>query len=177
MHSETFDLQPTHLRNDKVKLVPLKADDFNRLYQVAADPAIWAGHPNPNRHQEAEFKSSVFDGAVASKSAFLVFDAETDKLIGTTRFYDYEPDKRQIAIGYTFLAVSHWGGAYNVAMKKLLTDYAFQYVDTIILHVAQSNYRSQRAVEKIGAIRAKEIARTGMPYYEYAMNKESLSPL
>ena len=38
-------LQPT-LENDLAKLIPLQENDFENLYQVAADSKIWEQHPN-----------------------------------------------------------------------------------------------------------------------------------
>ncbi len=61
--------------------------------------------------------------------------------------------KSQIEIGYTFLARSHWGGAYNLEMKELMLRHAFGFVDRVVFTVAPENLRSQRAVEKIGGIR------------------------
>jgi len=38
-----------------------------------------------------------------------------------------------------------------------MMDYAFQYVDTIYFHIGANNIRSQKAIEKIGAIKVDEI--------------------
>ena len=35
--------------------------------------------------------------------------------------------------------------------------YAFQFVDAILFHVGDTNYRSQKAVEKLGAVKIGEI--------------------
>ncbi len=53
-------------------------------------------------------------------------------------------------IGWTFLARSHWGGPFNGEMKRLMLQHAFQYVDRVVFVIYSTNYRSQRAVEKIG---------------------------
>jgi len=51
------------------------------------------------------------------------------------------------------LARSHWGGAFNREMKKLMLGHAFRFVKSVIFVVGPHNVRSQRAVEKIGAVR------------------------
>jgi RimJ/RimL family protein N-acetyltransferase len=38
-------------------------------------------------------------------------------------------------------------------MKRLMIDHAFRFVDCVVFLVAPENYRSQRAVEKIGGVR------------------------
>jgi RimJ/RimL family protein N-acetyltransferase len=65
---------------------------------------------------------------------------------------EFDADKREIEIGFTFLARSHWGGKYNGEMKRLMLDHAFQFVDSVLLLVGLKNIRSQKAVEKIGGV-------------------------
>ena len=56
--------------------------------------------------------------------------------------------------GWTFLARSHWGGEYNREMKRLMLDHAFRFVGRVVFLIDSANHRSQRATEKIGAVRA-----------------------
>ena len=151
----TFDIQPKHLQNELLKLVPLHENDFEELYEVASDPLVWEQHPNTLRYQKAVFQN-FFQGAIESKGAFFVRDAETDEAIGCSRFYDYNEDDNSILIGYTFIGRKYWGKDYNKALKKLMMEYAFHYVDTIYFHIGANNIRSQKAIEKIGAIKIDE---------------------
>jgi len=59
-----FELQPT-LENALVKLVPLKQEDFDIMYQVASDPLIWEQHPDKYRYKREVFEK-YFDGAIKS---------------------------------------------------------------------------------------------------------------
>lgn len=45
------------LQNDLIKLIPLQETDFEILYDVASDPAIWEQHPNKNRYERDVFKT------------------------------------------------------------------------------------------------------------------------
>lgn len=146
-----FDLQPT-LKGDLLELRPLRPDDFDALYAVAADPLIWEQHPASNRYEEAVFRE-YFRGALESGGAFLVVDAATGRVIGSTRFHGYDEAKSEIEIGWTFLARSHWGGNYNREMKTLLLSHAFRYVSSVVFLVGPKNLRSQKAMEKIGGVR------------------------
>ncbi|WP_018343619.1 GNAT family N-acetyltransferase [Cytophaga aurantiaca] len=152
----TLNWQPTHLENDLVKLVPLRESDVDNLFEVAADPLIWEQHPTKDRYKKEVFQL-FFDGAIASKAAFLIIDKATDKLIGSTRYYDYKPEQSSIAVGYTFLNRSYWGTAYNKTSKKILLDYAFQYVDQVYFHIGANNIRSQKAILTIGATKVTEV--------------------
>lgn len=168
-------LQPA-LENGLAKLLPLSADDFDRLYVVASDPLVWEQHPSSDRYKREVFRE-FFDGAIASGSAFLVFDQASGELIGSTRYYDYNPAESSVAIGFTFLARKYWGGKYNHAMKSLLLDHAFQYVDTVLFHIGSSNIRSQKGTAKLGVIKTREITETingaERRSFEYALSRET----
>jgi RimJ/RimL family protein N-acetyltransferase len=147
-----FVLQPT-LTGTLVQLRPLRPDDFPELYAVASDPAIWRQHPASDRYKEDVFKE-FFRGAMDSGGAFAVIDRRTGRIIGSSRYLGYNEAQSEIEIGWTFLATSYWGGAYNRDMKGLMLRHAFQFVDTVVFLVGPHNIRSQRAMEKIGGVRA-----------------------
>jgi hypothetical protein len=92
-----------------------------------------------------------FDSAIASKAAFLIIDTATKDVIGSSRYYELDEINKQIAIGYTFIARKYWGTNYNYQLKKLMIDYAFEFVDTVLFHIGKNNIRSQKAIQKIGA--------------------------
>ncbi len=173
MSSLNINWQPS-LENNLVKLVPLAATDFEHLFEVAADPLIWEQHPARDRYKREVFQV-FFDAAVSSRTAFLIVDKETNKVIGSTRFYDFKPETSSVAIGYTFLARDYWGGAFNHLVKKLLLDYAFQYVDKVYFHIGSTNVRSQKAIERIGAVKVAEIDfdlnGKKAPHFEYVILK------
>jgi RimJ/RimL family protein N-acetyltransferase len=146
-----FDFRPT-LRGELVELRPLRAEDFADLYAAASDPLVWEQHPASDRHREDVFRE-FFRGALESGGAFVVIDRADGRVIGSTRFLAYDEKGSEVEIGYTFLARSHWGGRYNGEMKRLMLGHAFRFVRSVVLLVGPENYRSQRAVEKIGGVR------------------------
>ena len=150
----SFDSQPT-LSGTLVNLRPLRPEDYRQLYAVAADPLIWEQHPVKNRHEEAVFRE-FFSESLASGGALLVTDAETQRAIGSSRYFGYRKETREVEIGWTFLARSHWGGRYNGELKQLMLRHAFRFVDSVVLFISPENIRSQRAVGKIGGVREPE---------------------
>lgn len=146
-----FDLQPT-LKGALVELRPLRPDDSDDLYAVAADPLIWEQHPNSNRYQPEIF-DAFFRDALASGGALIAIEAKTQRMIGSSRFYGYDAAKSEVEIGWTFLARSHWGGTYNAEMKRLMLGHAFRFVESVVFLVGPGNIRSQRAMEQIGGVR------------------------
>jgi RimJ/RimL family protein N-acetyltransferase len=150
-----FDLQPIRLKNELIQLIPLQETDFEELYTVASDPLVWEQHPNELRYQHEVFQN-YFEGAMLSKGAFLIRDTKTNEVVGSSRYYDYNESDNSILIGYTFIGRKFWGNGYNKALKKIMLDYAFEQVNKVYFHIGAFNLRSQKAIEKIGAVKVDE---------------------
>jgi RimJ/RimL family protein N-acetyltransferase len=146
-----FDLQPT-LKGELLELRPLRAEDFDDLYAVAADPLIWEQHPNKDRYKREVF-NVFFRDALESGGALIAIDPRNGKVIGSSRFHGYDRERSEIEIGWTFLAREYWGGVYNREMKHLMLRHAFQFVNSVVFLVGPRNLRSQKAMEKIGGVR------------------------
>jgi len=146
-----FDRQPV-LVGDEVELRPLRASDFDALYSIASDPLLWEQHPSKDRTQRPVFQR-WFEDALSSGGALVAIDRNDGSVIGTSRFDHYDAGRREVEIGWTFLDRSRWNGRYNHEMKHLMLNYAFRAVDSVVFRVHSDNVRSQRAVEKLGAIR------------------------
>ncbi|MEO8200065.1 MAG: GNAT family N-acetyltransferase [Gemmatimonadota bacterium] len=149
-----LDLQPT-LAGELLELRPLRPEDFKALFDVASDPLIWEQHPERNRYQEAVFRD-FFQGALVSGGALVAIDRANGSIIGSSRYFGYDPDLSCVEIGWTFLARACWGGRYNGEMKKLMVEHAFKAVKRVVFIIGPDNRRSQRAVEKIGGVPAGE---------------------
>src|ERR1700752_3432491 len=151
-----FDLQPT-LAGEMLELRPLRAEDYDALYGVAADPLIWEQHPNNDRYKEEVFKE-FFREALRSGGALIIIDSRDGRIIRSSRFHGYDKERSEIEIGWTFLARSHWGGTYNKEMKQLMLRHAFRFVKNVVFLVGPANLRSQRAMQKIGGVRVESRA-------------------
>lgn len=148
----TLDRQP-HVTGEIVRLRPLALGDLDDLYAIASDPLVWEQHPAKDRSQRAVFEQ-WFDDAIETGGALVAIDRADERVIGSSRYARYRPDRREVEIGWTFLARSHWGGRFNREMKQLMLEHAFDAVDVVVFRVHSANLRSQRAVEKLGAARA-----------------------
>jgi RimJ/RimL family protein N-acetyltransferase len=147
------DFQPT-LTGPSVIVRPIADGDWAELFAAGSDPEIWKVHPRSDRYTEPVFRE-YFDSAVASKMAFVLVDRPTDRLIGSSRYYGYQPERSEIEIGWTFITRSHWGGKTNREVKRLMLDHAFTFVDTVTFWVGEKNWRSQGAMEKICGVRRR----------------------
>ena len=145
------DLQPT-LIGSRIIVRPIAQTDWDEMFAAAADPEVWALHPVRERYKAEVFRE-FFDGALKSGAAFSFVDRQSQKVVGSSRYYGHDAERREIEIGWTFLARPYWGGSYNAEVKRLMLEHAFNFVDTVVFWVGETNWRSQRAMEKIGGVR------------------------
>ena len=127
-----FDPQPI-LRGSLVELRPLRPDDRDALYAVAADALIWEQHLK-NRHEESAFQD-FFTESLDSGGALLATDAVTQKVIGSSwlqrgakRGRDRADVPRPVPLG----------------RQKLMLRHAFRFVDSVIFLVNAENLRPPR---------------------------------
>ena len=166
MLAPAFGLQPK-IEGYFLNIHPLKECDFESLYKVASDPLIWDQHPLPRFERDAF--SEFFKAAEESNSGVVVLDRATGKIVGASRYYDLR--ESQISVGYTFLARSHWGGIYNRELKTLMLSHAFKYVSMVHFDIGETNKRSRKAIEKIGARLIKLQTIQDKPYTLYAIDE------
>lgn len=154
MNDVPMNLQPL-LSNQLVIAQPLRKEDFGALLEAASDPLIWEQHPNPNRYRREDF-TNYFEGAIASGGAFLVKDARSGEVIGSSRYSDHDAAADAVSIGYTFFRRACWGKGYNYALKKLMLDHIFQWVENVNFYIGAVNKRSQVSIERLGAVKTGE---------------------
>ena len=166
-----LELQPTII-GPYITLRPLEEQDFSALFAAASDPATWAQHPDPSRGTREGFPV-FFEGALNSRSCLIAIDVARQLIIGCSRYSNYMPGER-ITIGYTFLSPRYWGGAANAEMKRLMLHHAFTDVREVRFTVAEQNFRSLRAVEKLGAefVGFESAARWGQNHLIYRLTPQ-----
>ena len=148
-------LQPT-LSGTLVHIEPSKPEDRDALYAVARDRLIWEQHPAHDRWKPEVFDEMFIQG-LRSAGALTIRDASSREVIGSSRYYGWLPQQRQVAIGYTFLARACWGGTYNHEVKRLMLAHAFCFADRVWFHIGVNNLRSRRAITTIGASLSREV--------------------
>ena len=84
-----------------------------------------------------------------------IYDKILNKIIGSTRFYSL--DKRQFNKNwFYFYCAGYWGTTINYQVKDMMINYTFKFLDKIYFDIGVHNYRSRKAIEKIGAILFKD---------------------
>ena len=137
--------------NNLFSLIQTREEDFLDLYSVAKDPNIWKQHPENDRWKKDKFLL-FFNKGLQSDFGFLkIIDKNSNKIIGSTRFYSYDKIDEAIRIGFTFISTEYWGTLVNFQIKKIMIDYSFKYLSKIYFDIGNTNFRSRKAVEKLGA--------------------------
>ncbi len=175
-----FDFQPT-LSDDQFTLRPLRADDYDAVFAAASDPLIWALHPVYDRHTEASFRP-YFAERFAAAGTLVIAENASGNSVGWSSYGNLDKAAGEVEIGWTFLIRDHWGGPTNRRVKQLMLSHAFQFVDTVVFRIGETNARSRRAMEKIGGVwkgrmTAITIKGTAVPHcvYEIAQADYQLS--
>lgn len=115
---------------------------------------IWEQHQNKDRYTLENF-TEFFNDSMDSKGALIIVDANTNNIIGSSRYKIINEEEKIIEIGWSFLSRARWSGYYNQVFKRLMINYALQHFSNVIFYVNCKNYRSQRAMEKLGARKIK----------------------
>ena len=147
------------LEGEHVRLEPLTIDHAPDLYVASQDDDIWRGltnvRPTTLADMQAILEMRLSRQAAGHEYNFAVVHRPTAVAIGMTRIHDYLPEHGSIEIGGTWYASAHQRTAVNSECKYLLLRHAFESLDCVrVCFTAYAdNERSQRALERIGAVR------------------------
>jgi RimJ/RimL family protein N-acetyltransferase len=158
------------LRGRFVVLEPLTHSHVDGLKDAATDGELWqlwyASVPSPK--EMMSYVDAAIKASTNGNMAFVVKDLQTQKVVGTTRFYNVEPAHKRGLIGYTWYAKSAQGTAINTEAKYLLMQYWFevQQANAVEFRTHFFNEASRRAIERLGAkqdgiLRSHQILKDG----------------
>ena len=138
--------------NERLSLEQTTSTDFDPLYEVASNSLVWEQHPEKDRWKRPVF-SAFFQGAMENDlGCFTIRDKSAGIVIGSTRFYSHDVAGEAVRLGYTFLCPKYWGSGANQEMKQVLLEHAFTIVEDVYFDIGKENFRSRKAVEKLGAV-------------------------
>jgi RimJ/RimL family protein N-acetyltransferase len=144
------------LEGHGVTLEPLGPRHHDGLVTAAKDGKLWelwfTSVPEPEKTQ------GYIDAALAGLKAghmlpWAVIEAKTGTIIGSTRYHDIIAEADRVEIGWTWYASRFQRTHVNTACKLLLFEYGFEKLNckVIGLRTDNFNFRSQRAIEALGA--------------------------
>ncbi len=153
---------PVVLADRHVRLEPLERGHVPGLWAAAADRTAevfrWVVGWQPA--VDAASTSRVVDGLLSAAACgaayvWVVCDAVEGRVLGSTSYLDVCVPDGRLEVGSTWYARSVWGTVVNPATKLLLLGHAFDKlaVERVALKTDAGNARSQRAIERLGAVR------------------------
>ncbi len=153
-------LQPLALEGHGVRLEPMTDAETSAqaegLAAAALDGRLWelffTSVPEPA--QTAAYIRTALDGLAAGHMLpWVVRDLATGDIVGSTRYHDVLPASDRVEIGYTWYALRCQRTHVNTACKLLLLGHAFDGLGCKVvgLRTDNFNFRSQRAIEALGA--------------------------
>ena len=148
--------QPATLEGHGVRLEPRDRSHLDGLLAAAADGRLWelwyTSVPEPDQTH------AYISGALAGQEAgtmlpWAVRELKSGDIVGSTRYHDILPASDRVEIGYTWYAARCQRTHVNTACKLLLFSYGFEEVKCKVVGLRTDNYnfRSQRAIEALGA--------------------------
>ena len=152
MWNELFEL-----RGEMVRLVPISFDHLEGLWEAAKPDDIWtymATTVRSKEEMEQMIASSIQKREMGTDYTFTVVNQE-DQIIGSTRYLDILSEHRSLEIGSTWYHPDYWRTRVNTECKYLLLRHAFEswQLRRVQLKTDSRNFRSQRAIERVGAVK------------------------
>jgi RimJ/RimL family protein N-acetyltransferase len=150
-----MNIQPVTLEGRVARLEPLAPRHAEALAE-AATPELFIYHWPPPEFSPAGFRALIdFLNAAAGYCPFAIVARDTGRAIGVTCYLDIRPNDRALEIGFTWLGKAYHGSLVNPECKYLLFRHAFddQQAVRVQLKTDLRNVQSQRAIEKLGAVR------------------------
>jgi len=149
-------VEPVVLAERGIALVPLGLEHEEGLRAAASDGELWrlriTSVPDPDDTRKY-IEDALAMRTAGHRLAFVVTDAQTGTVLGSTSYHDILPAVKRVEIGYTWYARRCQRTHVNTTCKLLMMAHAF---DTLGCHVVgwrtdNFNYASQLAIERLGA--------------------------
>ncbi|ACU34232.1 GNAT family N-acetyltransferase [Actinosynnema pretiosum subsp. pretiosum] len=144
------------LSDPHVRLEPLTPDHAPGLLKAGADPGVWTWLSS-RQPTDLPAMAAFVDRALTDpdRAPWAQVDPATGEVVGTTSYYEVDPEHRNLCIGHTWIGAPWQRTPLNTAAKLLLLTRAFDGLGALRVgwHTDIRNERSQRAIARLGATR------------------------
>lgn len=154
-----FDPKPVRLEGSHVRLEPLARRHAEDLFEVGQDETIWPYMSRPPLKSVEDTRAWIDQAlevaATDTQIPFAIIERASGKAIGSTRYMDIRRNDRGLEIGWTWIGTAFQRTAMNTECKYLLLRHAFEDLGAVRVQLKTDlrNARSQRAIERLGAVR------------------------
>lgn len=149
-------IEPITLTGLRVVLEPLSLEHLDGMINAVKDGELWklwfTSIPTPEK-AEAYIKTALEMRENAGAMPFIVRDRESNKIIGSTRYFNVDEGNQRLEIGYTWYSESYQRTAVNSECKYLLLSHAFEKLEAIAVEFRTHwhNQKSRAAIARLGA--------------------------
>jgi N-acetyltransferase len=149
-------LEPVVLERSGIRLEPMREEHREALTAAASDGRLWelwyVAVPSPEETPKY-IRDALKGQEDGNMLPWVVRDTATGAIIGSTRYHDIVTPIDRVEIGYTWYAQSRQRTHVNTTCKLLLLAHAFDTIGCKVvgLRTDPFNFRSQRAIEALGA--------------------------
>lgn len=154
-----INITPLTLEGKHVRLVPPDLKYVDDLVEAAKPNEIWefiATAPGQSREEmSAWMREAITETQTGSRIWFIVIRKSDNRAIGATSYMDIHRKDRGLEIGGTWITTSAWRTPINTECKYLLLRHAFETLGCLRVQLKTDarNIRSQKAIERIGAVK------------------------
>lgn len=148
---------PLTLTGRHVRLEPVSPQHIDGLFAIGQEPEDWRYMPRPCLQSRQDAAQWVDEALALQRRGqhftFVICDAQTSAVLGSTRYLSVRPRDRSLEIGYTWLGKPAQRTAVNTETKLLLLSHAFEQLlaHRVELKTDARNLRSQKAIARLGA--------------------------
>ena len=144
------------LEGRRIRLEPMTREHLPALEKVAFDERVWrmATHPVKTPEQlRAWLEKALELEAAGTVVPWVTMLKDGNRVIGSTRFLDFDAANRTTELGNTWLAPEFHSAGINPEAKLLQLTYAFEELklNRVALKTHHENFQSQAAMKKMGA--------------------------
>lgn len=151
-----INMQPATLEGNGIRLEPMTEAHAEPLAAAVADGRLWdlwyVATPKAEDMSTyiAEAQKGQRDGHMLP---WVVRDVASNEVVGSTRYHDIVANIDRVEIGYTWYRKSRQRTHVNTTCKLLLLGHAFDTLGCKVVGLRTDgfNFRSQRAIEALGA--------------------------
>lgn len=149
-------LVPIVLEGDFVRLAPMTLAHLDALSEIGLDPEIWRftlvlvrTRDEMRSYMEAALQLQT-EGTTLP---FVTIERSSGRVVGSTRFGNYDPANHRIEIGWTWIAPPWQRTVVNTEAKYLMLSHAFEKLHCVRVELKTDvlNSRSRKAMLRIGA--------------------------
>lgn len=151
-----MNIEPVTLSGRVVRLEPLEIEHAPLLAEVGLDPELWRWIPTvvtTPAEMTSYVQTALDEQARGVSLPFVIKNAETGAVIGSTRYGNIDRASKRLEIGWTWYTPAVQRTGANTEAKLLLFTHAFDTLgaNRVELKTDALNSKSRNAILRIGA--------------------------